>query len=77
LIETSVAMAKRLKLTTVAEGVETSEDWDVVARLGCEVAQGYFIARPMPGADLADWYSTWLGKHRENEIQRLPTVQRR
>jgi len=60
LIETSVAVARRLGLKTVAEGVETKEDWDVVARLDCDVAQGYLIARPMPGDQLNDWYRSWL-----------------
>jgi len=60
LIETSVVMAKRLGLRTVAEGVETAEDWDVCARLGCETAQGYFIGRPMPGEAIAGWYQGWL-----------------
>jgi EAL domain-containing protein (putative c-di-GMP-specific phosphodiesterase class I) len=63
LIETSVTMAKRLNLKTVAEGVETGDDWDVVARHGCGAAQGYFIAKPMPGEQLADWYRTWLGRN--------------
>jgi len=63
LIETSVAMAQRLNLRTVAEGVETAEDWDTVARLGCDIAQGFFIARPMPAGELVDWYAGWLGKH--------------
>jgi EAL domain-containing protein (putative c-di-GMP-specific phosphodiesterase class I) len=63
LIETSVAMAHRLNLKIVAEGVESGEDWDTVARLGCDVAQGFFIAKPMPASELADWYGGWLGKH--------------
>lgn len=63
LIETSVDMAHRLNLRTVAEGVETVEDWDTVARLGCDVAQGFFIAKPMPADELIDWYAGWLGKH--------------
>ena len=64
LIETSVTMAKRLGLKTVAEGIETSDDWDVIARLGCECAQGYFIAKPMAGEHLVDWYTSWLGVQR-------------
>jgi EAL domain-containing protein (putative c-di-GMP-specific phosphodiesterase class I)/AmiR/NasT family two-component response regulator len=64
LIETSVTIAQRLKLRSVAEGVETRDDWGTVARLGCEIAQGYFIARPMAGEDLDGWYATWLGQHR-------------
>ncbi len=59
LIETTVAMARRLRLKTVAEGVETAEDWTLVSQLGCDVAQGFFIARPMPGEAIPDWHTTW------------------
>lgn len=59
LIETTVAMSRRLGLMTVAEGVETGADWDTVARLGCDKAQGHFIAAPMPGDVFCDWYTTW------------------
>ena len=61
LIETSAAMAKRLNLKTIAEGVETADDWDVAARHGCDAAQGYFVAKPMPGDKLPGWYLDWLG----------------
>jgi EAL domain-containing protein (putative c-di-GMP-specific phosphodiesterase class I)/FixJ family two-component response regulator len=61
LIETSIALAQRLGLKTVAEGVETQEDWEVIARLGCDCAQGYFIARPMAGEHLPEWHANWLG----------------
>ena len=60
LIEASVMTAKRLGLRTVAEGVETAEDWDIAAKLGCETAQGYFIAKPMPGKQIPEWYKIWL-----------------
>ena len=46
-------------------GVETSDDWDLVARLGCDAAQGYFIARPMPGGELVAWHKTWQGMRGE------------
>ena len=49
IIETSLDLARKLKLKTVAEGVETRAEWDLLKSLGCEQAQGYFIARPMPG----------------------------
>jgi EAL domain-containing protein (putative c-di-GMP-specific phosphodiesterase class I) len=42
-----VEMARRLGITSVAEGVETQEDWDVLKAAGCDVAQGYFIAKPL------------------------------
>jgi EAL domain-containing protein (putative c-di-GMP-specific phosphodiesterase class I)/AmiR/NasT family two-component response regulator len=61
MIETSVRLAEHLDLTTVAEGVESHEDWDLVSQLGCTAAQGYFIARPMPAEDLPGWYRAWRG----------------
>ena len=47
IVESSVEMARRLGITSVAEGVETQEDWDVLKAAGCDVAQGYFIAKPL------------------------------
>ncbi len=63
LLESSVGIGRRLGLKTVAEGVESNEDWEVAAKLGCDIAQGYFVAKPMPAAELLGWYETWLGKY--------------
>ena len=52
-------MARELNLKAVAEGVETQEEWELVNELGCDMAQGYFIARPMPGDDLLAWKQAW------------------
>jgi EAL domain-containing protein (putative c-di-GMP-specific phosphodiesterase class I) len=52
-------MARELNLKAVAEGVESREEWDLVNELGCDMAQGYFIARPMPAEDLLAWQQTW------------------
>jgi EAL domain-containing protein (putative c-di-GMP-specific phosphodiesterase class I) len=70
LLESSVHMGRRLGLKTVAEGVESEEDWSVVERAGCDVAQGYFIAEPMPAADLLTWYEGWLERHAGNSVRR-------
>jgi EAL domain-containing protein (putative c-di-GMP-specific phosphodiesterase class I) len=47
IVESSVEMARRLDIKSVAEGVETQADWDVLKAVGCDVAQGYFIAKPV------------------------------
>jgi len=51
-VESSIDMAHKLKVKSVAEGVETQQDWDILKRMGCDTAQGYFIAKPM---DLASF----------------------
>jgi len=42
----------------VAEGVEDDATWGHLATLGCDVAQGYHISRPVPAAELARWVQT-------------------
>lgn len=55
----SLGMARQLGITTVAEGVEDRSDWDFVRRQGCDLAQGYFIAKAMPAAGLPAWLANW------------------
>ncbi len=52
-------MARELGLSTVAEGVENLEDWNWLRRRGCDLAQGYFIARPMPAEQVQPWLVDW------------------
>jgi EAL domain-containing protein (putative c-di-GMP-specific phosphodiesterase class I) len=59
IIEASLELARKLKLKTVAEGVETRAEWDLLKSLGCQTAQGYFVARPMPGHQMPDWIQMW------------------
>ena len=49
----------KLVLRSVAEGVEKDDEWALLKSLGCDIAQGYFIARPMPGEAVMDWRRTW------------------
>lgn len=59
ILRSSLAMARRLQIASVAEGVETDEAWSLVLNLGCDLAQGYFIARPMEASAVAAWYRQW------------------
>jgi EAL domain-containing protein (putative c-di-GMP-specific phosphodiesterase class I)/CheY-like chemotaxis protein len=47
-IESSIAMASKLGLRTVAEGVETQAEWQLVRDLGCDLAQGWLLGKAMP-----------------------------
>jgi EAL domain-containing protein (putative c-di-GMP-specific phosphodiesterase class I) len=51
--ENVVSLARSLGLTTVAEGVETAAQADVLARMGCDRGQGFLYGRPVPGAQFA------------------------
>lgn len=55
LIEATISMARKLSMTTVAEGIETEFEWQFLHNLGCDQAQGYFIARPMAAGDFVAW----------------------
>ncbi|MDR7306777.1 EAL domain-containing protein [Rhodoferax saidenbachensis] len=55
LCKAMVAMAHALGLQVVAEGVETAEQRDLLLQAGCDYAQGYWFARPMPAEALVDW----------------------
>ena len=58
-VEASLDLARKLGLTTVAEGVESIEDWQMLAELGCNIAQGYLIGRPVPGSELQAVVNRW------------------
>ena len=55
LIEASLRVASSLKLSTVAEGIETESQAAVVRELGCDKGQGYLFSKPLTAADLMAW----------------------
>ncbi|MCX8145905.1 MAG: EAL domain-containing protein [Azovibrio sp.] len=59
IVEGVIGLAAAFHRHVIAEGVETLAHGELLLRLGCEVAQGYGIARPMPAAALTDWVRVW------------------
>jgi EAL domain-containing protein (putative c-di-GMP-specific phosphodiesterase class I) len=59
ILEGSLEIARRLGMTSVAEGVESEDDWRLIRELSCDRAQGYFIGRPMPPDGVWDWLVGW------------------
>ena len=59
ILEGVVSLAAAFHRDIVAEGVETIEHGRLLLQLGCSIAQGYGIARPMAAADLPAWAATW------------------
>jgi len=59
ILEGVLALVTAFRRKAIAEGVETVEQGLMLLRLGCQVAQGYGIARPMPASDLPEWAARW------------------
>lgn len=55
IVRSCVDLARNLGLTAVAEGVETESVWNQLTVLGCHLAQGFFLAKPMPADQLEGW----------------------
>lgn len=57
IVETIIMLGHKLKMSIIAEGVETKECNDKLVSLGCDQAQGYLFARPMPENEILEWYN--------------------
>jgi EAL domain-containing protein (putative c-di-GMP-specific phosphodiesterase class I) len=66
LVESILHLAGRLGMLTVAEGVETAEDVETLRNLGCDLAQGYYYARPMPTEQVLAWM--------EKQTEKFPKI---
>jgi diguanylate cyclase (GGDEF)-like protein/PAS domain S-box-containing protein len=61
IIEASIGLARAFDVDVIAEGVESEEHGKVLLQLGCEVAQGYAIAKAMPAKDVVKWIQSYKG----------------
>nr|WP_245537368.1 EAL domain-containing protein [Thiocystis violascens] len=59
IVESVLGLAAAFRHQALAEGVESLEQGEILLQLGCELAQGYGIARPMPGEAVPDWVRSW------------------
>jgi diguanylate cyclase (GGDEF)-like protein/PAS domain S-box-containing protein len=59
IVESVIALAKSFKRGVIAEGVESVEHCKAILKLGCDLAQGNGIAKPMPASDIPAWVNLW------------------
>ena len=62
-VQAIVALGKAMNLKVVAEGIETDQQFAIIRRLGCDLVQGFFIARPMS----AERFMTWCGGYEDTQ----------
>ena len=67
IISSVIEMAKKLKMTTVAEGIESQKQSDLLRNMGCDVAQGFYYAHPMPEEDFLSTLRQHFGLDQDQE----------
>ena len=70
IVRSIIELGRALGLQVVAEGVEDEQTWQRLRGFGCDAAQGWFHAKPMPASQLADW----IARHRSHIGDREPVV---
>lgn len=65
ILKASIGLGRKFGMQTVGEGVEDRKDWHVLRQAGCDIAQGYFIAKPMAGDAFAGWLGDWATRCRD------------
>ena len=71
LVSSTIKLAHSLGLLIVAEGVETAGTYNELTRMGCDQAQGYFMSRPVPAAELTHWLTHWRALEQSADILQL------
>lgn len=69
ILRSALELASQLGIETVAEGVECLQDWQLLRRYGCKLAQGWLLAKAMPGAELEGWLPTLHRRRPELQLQ--------
>jgi diguanylate cyclase (GGDEF)-like protein/PAS domain S-box-containing protein len=69
IVRASIELGHNLGLESVAEGVEGARTWDLLVALACDLAQGYFISRPMLADEVLPWLSQWENAPAESADQ--------
>jgi diguanylate cyclase (GGDEF)-like protein len=55
IVRSTIELGHNMGLVVIAEGVETADSWQVLRRLGCDMAQGYYMSKPLRAADFTAW----------------------
>jgi EAL domain-containing protein (putative c-di-GMP-specific phosphodiesterase class I) len=73
-VQAIIALGKAMDLSVVAEGVETEQQLMLVHTFGCDLAQGFFIGKPMPEKEFLEWCHAV--DQTTNDLQVLPELAR-
>jgi EAL domain-containing protein (putative c-di-GMP-specific phosphodiesterase class I) len=83
IVRSTIHLAHQMGIQVVAEGVESETAWRQLRSMGCERAQGYLIAKPLPAREVPAWLASWnqrardLSSTRPRRLRRAPGRKRR
>ena len=60
IVRSTIDLGHNMGLKVVAEGIESLVVWDLLAKMGCDQGQGYFMSKPMPSDQLPEWLGKWV-----------------
>jgi diguanylate cyclase (GGDEF)-like protein len=68
IVRSTIDLGHNMGLKVVAEGLENLAVWELLAKMGCDQGQGYYISKPMPAEQLAGWLTTWTPPQLQAEL---------
>jgi EAL domain-containing protein (putative c-di-GMP-specific phosphodiesterase class I) len=83
IVRSTIHLAHQMGIQVVAEGVESETAWRQLRSMGCERAQGYLIAKPLPAREVPAWLASWnqrardLSSTRPRRLRRAASRKRR
>ena len=69
IVKTALELAEAFDMHAVAEGVDSEESLQALGELGCEIAQGFYISRPMSADQLTEWLRARPFQHLQRALQ--------
>ncbi len=59
IVQSTISLGRAMELRVVAEGIENETVWCLLAEMGCDQGQGYYMSRPIPAAQMQQWLAAW------------------
>ena len=76
IVRSTIDLAHNLGLRVVAEGVESHQAWTRLDELGCDLAQGFYVSRPLPASDLGRLLTERVAARPVAELPEIPRALR-
>jgi diguanylate cyclase (GGDEF)-like protein len=70
IVRSTIDLGHNMGLRVVAEGIESEAVWQILARMGCDQGQGYFMSRPIAADQLIPWIANWVPPGHSSEFQK-------